>query len=66
MHLEPKSSDMRLIEKILKHIFSEKVVGLVASTGIVIDPLHFLMVQLPESVLPSTRKNGRPTWRIKS
>ena len=37
---------MRLIEKILKHIFSEKVVGLVASAGIVIDPLHFLMVQL--------------------
>ena len=56
VRLEPKSSDMRLIEKILKHIFSEKVVGLVASTGIVIDPLHFLMVQLSESVLPSSKK----------
>ena len=56
VRLEPNSSDMRLIEKMFKHIFAENVPGLAVSTGIVIDPLHFLLVQLPESALPASKK----------
>jgi len=56
VRLEPNSSDTRLIEKMFKHIFAENVPGLAVSTGIVIDPLHFLLVQLPESALPASKK----------
>ena len=56
VRLEPNSSDTRLIEKMFKHIFAENVAGLAVSTGIVIDPLHFLLVQLPESALPASKK----------
>jgi len=56
VRLEPNSSDTRLIERMFRHIFSENVAGLAVSTGIVIDPLHFLLVQLPESALPSSKK----------
>ena len=56
IRLEPNSSDTRLIERMFRHIFSENVAGLAVSTGIVIDPLHFLLVQLPESALPSSKK----------
>jgi hypothetical protein len=55
VRLEPQSSDTRLVDKIFKHIFQHNVVGLAVSSAVVIDPLHFLLVQLPESALPSSK-----------